>query len=78
MFACQHGPIECQANKIHSCATQHIKDKSVLIKYISCMIDNNYDPKNIGIDVSITVNNWEILCIKINNLLHFSVPKNSM
>ncbi|XP_029344319.1 GILT-like protein 1 [Acyrthosiphon pisum] len=48
IFACQHGPVECHANKIHSCATQHIKDKEVLVKYVSCMIDNNYDPEMIG------------------------------
>lgn len=52
-FTCQHGPVECRANKIHSCATQHIKDKSILIKYIACMIDYNYDPERIGIDVSV-------------------------
>lgn len=52
IFACQHGPVECHANKIHSCATQHIKDKDVLVKYVSCMIDNNYDPEMIGMLVS--------------------------
>ncbi|XP_025408104.1 GILT-like protein 1 [Sipha flava] len=58
-FDCQHGPVECQANKIHSCATRHIKEKSVLIKYISCMIDNNYEPKKIGIDCAEKFNvNW--------------------
>lgn len=50
-FVCQHGRVECLANIIHSCATQYIKDKSVLVKYISCMIDNNYEPERIGIDV---------------------------
>lgn len=52
-FACQHGPVECHANKIHSCATRHIKDKNILIKYISCMINNNYEPERIGIEVNI-------------------------
>lgn len=54
-FVCQHGPIECHANKIHSCAIEHIKDKVILVKYVACMIDNNYEPKRIGIDVNITL-----------------------
>ncbi|VVC43698.1 Gamma interferon inducible lysosomal thiol reductase GILT [Cinara cedri] len=49
IFDCQHGEVECQANKIHSCAKKHIKDKSILVKYIACMIDYNYDPEKIGI-----------------------------
>jgi len=65
MFACQHGPVECEANKIHSCATQHIKDKNILIKYISCMIDNNYEPKRIGIEVNIIIMKTYILLKKL-------------
>jgi len=58
-FDCQHGPAECQANKIHSCATQYINDKKVLVKYVSCMIDNNYEPKSIGIECAKKYNiNW--------------------
>ncbi|XP_050541946.1 GILT-like protein 1 [Daktulosphaira vitifoliae] len=58
-FACQHGPLECHANKIHSCAVQHIKDGSVLINYLSCMIDDNSEPEKIGILCAKNFNvNW--------------------
>ncbi|XP_066582335.1 gamma-interferon-inducible lysosomal thiol reductase-like isoform X2 [Prorops nasuta] len=46
-FECQHGPLECEANIIHSCAIDSIKDPSLLINYISCMIKNNVKPLNI-------------------------------
>ncbi|XP_035726521.1 gamma-interferon-inducible lysosomal thiol reductase-like isoform X2 [Vespa mandarinia] len=46
-FKCQHGPIECQGNIIHACAIDLIKDQSLLLNYLSCMIKNNIDPENI-------------------------------
>lgn len=34
-FQCQHGPTECEGNKVHACAAQHIGGKgSKLIEYI--------------------------------------------
>lgn len=46
-FKCQHGPIECQANMMHACAIDVIKDQSVLLNFLSCMIKNNMEPINI-------------------------------
>lgn len=43
-FVCQHGPIECQANVIHACSIDVIKDPSVQLEYLCCMIKNNIDP----------------------------------
>ncbi|XP_050431663.1 GILT-like protein 1 isoform X2 [Adelges cooleyi] len=58
-FACQHGPVECHGNKIHSCAIQYIKDRTVLIKYLACMINDNYEPERIGIFCANSLNvNW--------------------
>ncbi|XP_011170762.1 GILT-like protein C02D5.2 [Solenopsis invicta] len=46
-FTCQHGPIECQANIIHACSIDVIKDPSVQLQFVSCMIENNIDPVGI-------------------------------
>ncbi|XP_015184299.1 PREDICTED: gamma-interferon-inducible lysosomal thiol reductase-like [Polistes dominula] len=43
-FKCQHGPIECQGNMVHACAIDLIKDQSLLLNYLSCMIKNNIEP----------------------------------
>lgn len=47
-FTCQHGPVECQGNIIHSCAVSLVADKSLLVKYVGCMIANNINPEEIG------------------------------
>ncbi|KYM99315.1 GILT-like protein C02D5.2, partial [Cyphomyrmex costatus] len=46
-FTCQHGPIECQANIIHACSIDVIKDPSVQLQFVACMIENNIDPVSI-------------------------------
>lgn len=46
-FTCQHGPIECQANIIHACTIDVIKDPSIQLQFITCMIENNIDPVGI-------------------------------
>ncbi|XP_011708104.1 PREDICTED: GILT-like protein C02D5.2 isoform X2 [Wasmannia auropunctata] len=46
-FVCQHGPIECQANIIHACSIDVIKDPSVQLQFVACMIENNIDPVRI-------------------------------
>ncbi|KYQ47358.1 GILT-like protein C02D5.2 [Trachymyrmex zeteki] len=46
-FTCQHGPIECQANIIHACSIDVIKDPSVQLQFVACMIENNIDPVRI-------------------------------
>jgi len=46
-FTCQHGPIECQANIIHACTIDVVKDPSIQLQFITCMIENNIDPVGI-------------------------------
>ncbi|XP_053971840.1 GILT-like protein C02D5.2 [Hylaeus volcanicus] len=46
-FMCQHGPPECEANIIHACSINIIKNSSVQLEYITCMIKNNIKPVNI-------------------------------
>ncbi|XP_070158493.1 gamma-interferon-inducible lysosomal thiol reductase [Polyergus mexicanus] len=43
-FSCQHGPIECQANIVHACSIDVIKDSSIRLQFVICMIENNIDP----------------------------------
>ncbi|KAL6449299.1 hypothetical protein ACFW04_000727 [Cataglyphis niger] len=43
-FSCQHGPIECQANIVHACSIDIIKDPSIRLQFVTCMIENNIDP----------------------------------
>lgn len=47
-FSCQHGPIECLANKIHSCAIHNIEDPLLLMKFVTCLINDFEDPENAG------------------------------
>lgn len=46
-FKCQHGPIECAANIIHACSIDILKNSSIKLEYLSCMIKNNMIPKKI-------------------------------
>ncbi|XP_076619038.1 gamma-interferon-inducible lysosomal thiol reductase-like protein [Colletes latitarsis] len=46
-FMCQHGPTECEANIIHACSIDIIKNVSIQLEYLSCMIKNNIEPMNI-------------------------------
>lgn len=45
IFECQHGPVECDANIYHACTIEAIQDQKLLLDMISCMISNNYRPK---------------------------------
>ncbi len=53
MFECQHGPTECLGNMIHSCASKYVNDQSILVSYITCMIQNNRDATGVGRTVSL-------------------------
>lgn len=44
-FDCQHGPVECEANIYHACTIEAVQDQKVLLDMISCMIANNFRPK---------------------------------
>ncbi|XP_017880236.1 gamma-interferon-inducible lysosomal thiol reductase-like [Ceratina calcarata] len=46
-FTCQHGPVECDANMIHACSIDVLRNSSVQLEYLSCMIKNNLDPVDI-------------------------------
>lgn len=46
-FMCQHGPVECGANIIHACSIDILKNISIQLEYLSCMIKNNIVPVNI-------------------------------
>lgn len=43
-FKCQHGPTECEANRMHACAIDIIKNPKTLLDVIACMIKNNMEP----------------------------------
>lgn len=45
-FDCQHGPTECEANMYHACTIEAVQDQQVLLDMISCMIKNNFRPKD--------------------------------
>ena len=47
-FQCQHGPAECQGNMVHACATRIVQHPSSVLKYIKCMIGDNYSPLEAG------------------------------
>lgn len=48
-FRCQHGTVECIANKIHACAIQFTNSDPLLqIQYIACMIKKNMVPHMIA------------------------------
>jgi len=51
VFSCQHGPLECQANKIHACAIAKVTQPDILLKYTTCMISDNMNPEKIGEEV---------------------------
>lgn len=47
-FVCQHGPLECLANKIHACVLQYVHDQALQLKFVACMIDDNMLPREIA------------------------------
>ncbi|EFN84485.1 GILT-like protein C02D5.2 [Harpegnathos saltator] len=46
-YECQHGPIECQANIIHACTIDAIREPSKRLDFLACMIENNINPVEI-------------------------------
>lgn len=68
MFECQHGTIECYGNKVHACTLVKVKDVATQLKYIGCMIDDNYNPNSIGAEVSAVFN----LYIMVTNCMSYT------
>ncbi|XP_046982049.1 gamma-interferon-inducible lysosomal thiol reductase-like [Schistocerca americana] len=48
VFTCQHGPTECQGNKIHACAAVIVQDKEQQLRFVECMIRNDTVPEAAG------------------------------
>ena len=53
-FQCQHGATECLGNMVHNCAVKYVKEP---LPYLTCMMENNWEPLAIGKKVSPPMNN---------------------
>ncbi|KAL0116774.1 hypothetical protein PUN28_009998 [Cardiocondyla obscurior] len=86
-FRCQHGPMECQANIAHACSIDVIKDPSVQLEFVACMIENNIDPgimdtcaKRISVDLTsikkcTNAERGKILLAKYGDMTNSLVPR---
>ena len=59
-FNCQHGPPECEGNKVHACVVKYVTDDDKRMDFIHCMIDDNYKPVECGKKVSLTIKIYKI------------------
>ncbi|XP_055640909.1 GILT-like protein 1 [Toxorhynchites rutilus septentrionalis] len=44
-FECQHGPLECEGNRIQSCVLHQIPDQDRQVSYVACQMNFNADPQ---------------------------------
>ncbi|XP_049768939.1 GILT-like protein 1 [Schistocerca cancellata] len=47
-FVCQHGPSECEGNKIHACAIDVLQEIDIQLKYIGCLMSDYDYPELVG------------------------------
>ncbi|KAG8034670.1 hypothetical protein G9C98_007746, partial [Cotesia typhae] len=66
-FTCQHGPRECEANMIHACAIDIIKNPAVQLNFLTCMIEHNLWPDSDD-QSSILINLLQEVCKKFKVL----------
>lgn len=61
-FTCQHGPKECDYNKIHACAIKLLKQDSKIYRFISCLMKD----KNETLHLSKCATMYKVNLEKIN------------
>ncbi|XP_055546176.1 GILT-like protein 1 [Wyeomyia smithii] len=44
-FECQHGPLECEGNRIQSCVLNYIPEQDRQVSYVVCQMNFNADPR---------------------------------
>ncbi|KAK7086988.1 hypothetical protein SK128_026650 [Halocaridina rubra] len=67
-FSCQHGPPECQANMVHACVTNIVRDMTKQLSIVHCMIDKNFQPMVVGQKcVEKYEENWQSVEECVNN-----------
>jgi len=58
-FSCQHGPTECLGNIVHNCAVKYVQQP---LPYIHCMMENSYEPMQIGKKCAEMLDiNWQVI-----------------
>lgn len=51
---CQHGPLECAANKLLSCAKRHSEDDAVFLNFTRCVMEQRA-AQSAGESVSVAI-----------------------
>uniref|UniRef100_A0A023EJ59 Putative gamma-interferon inducible lysosomal thiol reductase n=1 Tax=Aedes albopictus TaxID=7160 RepID=A0A023EJ59_AEDAL len=44
-FECQHGPLECEGNRIQSCVLNQLPDQDRQVSYVTCQMSFDADPR---------------------------------
>ncbi|XP_053691111.1 GILT-like protein 1 [Sabethes cyaneus] len=44
-FECQHGPLECEGNRIQSCVLNYLPEQDRQVSYVACQMHFNADPR---------------------------------
>lgn len=43
-FTCQHGPYECEGNKIQSCGIREAPNQDVQVQFVACQMSRDAEP----------------------------------